>query len=491
VTDFGDLDALERELGPSLRVALRRAAAEITEEHQPRAPWLSRNGPAASGARFDDAAGNLEVLEPEGSEVMIVDFEPAPDKRAGRRRWLVIAAAAAALVLIAGSMLVWAATNDDEKRAPAGPVRTPTTVAPTPANGLIAFVGESDDSGNGSEIYVVAPDGSGQRALTSTPDDPFVGEFAPAWSPDRRQLAFLRVLPGGTETRLVVMDPATGEKELEERIPLGPVTGAISVAWSPDARFIIVHTANGGPTPVIMDLRTETWIRMSPEAPVTAWSPDGNWLLVQPCTGPASAWCENDEPLLVPADSLGANEVFSYLDLPGVRALDITEWPDGFFAGPPTWHPDGSSVAIGLHRDETIDRSATAPDETSIHVLSIADERLREVIRDGYSPAWSPQGTEIAYLRLGQNGAEIWVARADGSQAHFVANSLTPPAWSPDGSLLVGLDADGLFTVRPDGTGHAGLNSFPRFFPDVATQLGTAVMGTGQTMVNIDLDPDW
>jgi hypothetical protein len=113
------------------------------------------------------------------------------------------------------------------------------------------------------------------------------------------------------------------------------------------------------------------------------------------------------------------------------------------------------------------------------------------VIRDGYSPAWSPQGTEIAYLRLGQNGAEIWVARADGSQAHFVANSLTPPAWSPDGSLLVGLDADGLFTVRPDGTGHAGLNSFPRFFPDVATQLGTAVMGTGQTMVNIDLDPDW
>ena len=123
----------------------------------------------------------------------------------------------------------------------------------------------------------------------------------------------------------------------------------------------------------------------------------------------------------------------------------------------PTWHPDGSSVAITMHRDQTIDRSASAPDETSIHVVSIADGRLRAVIRDGYSPAWSPHGTEIAYLRLGPRGAEIWVVGADGSQAHFVANSLTPPAWSPDGSSLVGLAPDGLFTVRPDGTGYAVL----------------------------------
>jgi Tol biopolymer transport system component len=365
--------------------------------------------------------------------------------------------------------------------------------APAPAPGLIAFVGESDGSGNGSEIYVVAADGTGLRALTSTPDDPYVGEMAPTWSPDRRRLAFLRRLPGGADTQLVVLDPATGEKQLEDRIPLGPRAGAMSVAWSPDGRFIIVHVANDGPAPVIMDLESETWIRMSPQSPVTAWSPDGKWLLVLPCTGPPSAWCDDDEPLLVPTDSLGTDEVFSYLDLSGVRPLlaqdNTTEWPDGFWE--PTWHPDGSSVAITTHRDPTIDRSASAPDETSIHVLSIADGRLREVIRDGYSPAWSPDGTEIAYLRRGARGAEIWVAGADGSLAHFAANSLTPPAWSPDGSSLVGLAPDGLFTVRPDGTGYAVLISFPRFVPDVATQLGTAVMGTGMRMAIDDLNPDW
>ena len=293
------------------------------------------------------------------------------------RRSLILAAAVAAATLVVVVVAIFS-TRSSTPSPPRSPVRdvpapSPVplarrdqdvpTVAVAPATGLIAFVGESDGSGHGSEIYVVAADGTGLRALTSTPDDPFVGELAPTWSPDRRRLAFLRVLPGGAGTQLVVLDPATGEEQFEDRIPLGTVAGAISVAWSPDGRFIIVHVANGGPSPVLMDLETASWIRMSPESPVTAWSPDGNWLLVHPCTGPPSAWCEDDEPLLVPADVLGTNEVFSYLDVPGVRPLraqvDTTEWPDGFWA--PTWHPDGSSVAITTHRDQTIDRSASAP----------------------------------------------------------------------------------------------------------------------------------
>jgi dipeptidyl aminopeptidase/acylaminoacyl peptidase len=421
-----------------------------------------------------------------------------------RRRLNVTTLRTAAAVVVVSGVVITGCSDDSGPEAVSRSSTTAgassTTVAASerasavePTNGLIAFVGESDASGNGSEIYVVAPDGTGLRALTSTPDDPFVGELAPTWSPDRRRLAFLRVLPGGADTQLVVMDPATGEKDVEERIPLGTLAGATSISWSPDGRFIIIYVANADPSPLIMDLQTETWIRMSPEAPLTVWSPDGHWLLVQPCTGPPSAWCENDEPLLVPADSLGTNEVFSYLDLPGVRPLlaqdDTTEWLGE--PGSTAWSPDGSGVAITRQRDPTIDRSASAPDETSIHVLSIGDGHLRELIPDGYSPAWSAHGTEIAYLRLGARGAEIWVAGADGSQPHFVANSLTPPAWSPDGSSLVGLAADGLFTVRPDGTGYAVVISFPRFVPDVANQLGTAHMGTGQMMATIDLNPDW
>jgi hypothetical protein len=130
VTDFDDLDVLERELGPSLRIALRRVAAEIREEQQSHAPWLSGIGSAAPGVGFDDVAGDLVPLEPEGSEVMIVDLGLTPTKRGGHRRSLVVVAAAA-LVLIAGSVLVWAAVDDDvDTRVPVGPDRTSTTDAP-------------------------------------------------------------------------------------------------------------------------------------------------------------------------------------------------------------------------------------------------------------------------------------------------------------------------------------------------------------------------
>jgi hypothetical protein len=41
VNDFSDLDELERELGPSLRLALRRAADQITDDPQGRDTLMS------------------------------------------------------------------------------------------------------------------------------------------------------------------------------------------------------------------------------------------------------------------------------------------------------------------------------------------------------------------------------------------------------------------------------------------------------------------
>jgi hypothetical protein len=113
------LDDLERELGPSLRVALQRAAEGITGE--PETYALSGNG-----------------AEADGLDVSVVDVEPARDQRTGRRRWIVMAAAAAAVALIIGSVLAWTATNDDAQRnPPAGPVPTSTTVPAIPGSGLL------------------------------------------------------------------------------------------------------------------------------------------------------------------------------------------------------------------------------------------------------------------------------------------------------------------------------------------------------------------
>ncbi len=50
----------------------------------------------------------------------------------------------------------------------------------------------------------------------------------------------------------------------------------------------------------------------------------------------------------------------------------------------------------------------------------------------GITPAWSPDGTRVAYW----SGGWVWVANADGSEATIVAAG-EHPAWSPNGTSIV------------------------------------------------------
>lgn len=77
------------------------------------------------------------------------------------------------------------------------------------------------------------------------------------------------------------------------------------------------------------------------------------------------------------------------------------------------------------------------------------------------NPAWSRHGTEIAYQvhldpRGGNVCCEIWVANADGTGAHKVADGGTP-AWLPDGRVVFAAGSPGkpggLAVVDADGTG--------------------------------------
>jgi Tol biopolymer transport system component len=87
------------------------------------------------------------------------------------------------------------------------------------------------------------------------------------------------------------------------------------------------------------------------------------------------------------------------------------------------------------------------------------------VLGSGGSPAWSPNGQQIAFIsnpyRQENVPSELYVVNADGSGPRKLTNGISgasTPEWSPDGSEIAFADFDrrtsrsGLYVIRSDGS---------------------------------------
>ena len=205
-----------------------------------------------------------------------------------------------------------------------------------------------------------------------------------------------------------------------------------------------------------------------------AWSQDGTRLLLEmeDASGVSHAYLADVGDVIGPLVDTGFDTGAD------TACNDKSGQPAPCQSGDFTISPDGQRVAF------TQRCTYSVPGCGFITILDLGTGELTELTATleqghrGYPgfAAWSPDGTQIAYIREPDRGAgggiadsNLWLIDADGTNPHKVdlaVSRVTAPQWSPDGrtlALMSDLYIDGpepesqilvqdVYTVRTDGT---------------------------------------
>ena len=294
------------------------------------------------------------------------------------------------------------------------------------------------DCNNGFDIDVwlrsyIFPVGQGQARVLARDSNP-------VWSPGGLQLAFLH---GGGDTGALYVSRGDGSRA---RLVSSSRVGA--PVWSSRggrlaftaARKGQIETVNADGTHRRRITREPEGSRLTP----LEWSRDGKRILYTATVIPS----DPDLWTMSPA---------------GTNLVRVTN--NRLDENDPAWSPDGHLIAFARwsahdkygHQREAI--YTIRPDGTGERLLIGGPKALNT--RPASNPAWSPDGTRIAFTRssngeLDSGPTGLFVANADGSQARRLVKVGGAPVWSPDGSRIAYLGGSGVVTLlRLDGTGKA------------------------------------
>lgn len=140
----------------------------------------------------------------------------------------------------------------------------------------------------------------------------------------------------------------------------------------------------------------------------------------------------------------------------------------------PAWSPDGSRIAFVSTGNEIFVMKASGmnPDGSGRRQITTTPAGKSPTAKK--QPAWSPDGTRLAYVANSfdvdkQTDLEIWVINADGTGRRQITNNAFPideqPAWSPDGSKIAfvshrpGDTNRNVYVMNSDGGGRRALDT--------------------------------
>ena len=264
-----------------------------------------------------------------------------------------------------------------------------------------------------------------------------IGNDAPSWSPDGRQIAFTSFRNGNGEIYVMATN-GSAQRRLTRND-----THDDHAKWSPDGtRIAFASTRDANYEIYVMNADGSTPRRLTndPQADFApTWSPDGQRI----------AWRTTRD---------GNGEIYSMrADGTDPRRLTVNAASDES----PDWSSDGR-IAFSSNRGGGTFQIWTMDADGSNVV------RLSEGRQNKSEPSWSPDASRIVYVSDGVlplGNTEIYVANVDGTGVQRLTNYDGRddfPAWSPDGSKVlftrgVTFRAQDVFTADADGTHLAKL----------------------------------
>src|SRR6266850_4237 len=167
------------------------------------------------------------------------------------------------------------------------------------------------------------------------------------------------------------------------------------------------------------------------------------------------------------ADSTAAVHYHIYVmnsDGSNVSQLTFEDSADSYH---PAWSPNGTKIAFGSNRDGNGEIYVMDPNGSNIVRLTT------NAAEDG-QPAWSPDGTKIAFQSDRQTDFAVWVMNADGSNPTRLTDPSTQagaPGWSPDSTRIAYEQGGDLWVMNVDGsrkiriTSGFWIDGLPRWRP--------------------------
>ncbi len=263
---------------------------------------------------------------------------------------------------------------------------------PSDGRGVLAF--SSSRTGNG-DIYVVLPDGTGVRRLTTS----IAIDAEPAWSPDGTRIAFSSSRTGNGDIYVMNSD-GSGLTRLttDNAVDTSP-------SWSPDGARIAFATNRHGIFNFeiyVMAADGSAQTRLTTNAAadtLPAWSPDGTRIAF------SSSRTGNGDIYVMGANGSAQTRLTTN------SAVDIE----------PAWSPDGTRVAFSTNRhgDFNFEVYVMAADGSAV-------TRLTNSPAVDIQPAWSTDGTRLAFSanRDGVFNFELYTMPSTGGSPTRVTSNL-------------------------------------------------------------------